>query len=70
MIKNFTIVLNLFKKVNLFVFLFIWVFIGLETQLWWQNHSYIAAVSTALVGYSMLLYVLPELSANSKFKVN
>jgi hypothetical protein len=50
--------LNIIKKPNLKVFLFIWIFISLETHLWWQTQFHTAAFVTALIGYSMLLYVL------------
>jgi hypothetical protein len=64
MLSNFTQLLYIIKKPNLAVFLFIWIFIGLEAHLWWQNQFHSAAVITALVGYSMLLYVLLGLSGD------
>ena len=54
--------LNIIKRSNLKVFLFIWIFIGLETHLWWQTQFHVAAFVTALIGYSMLLYVLIDIS--------
>ena len=44
------------------VILFIWISIGLEAHLWWQTSFHGASVLTALVGYSLLFYVLPGLS--------
>lgn len=58
MSNNFTQFLHLIKKPDLKVFLIMWVFISLETNLWWQTQFHTAAVVTALVGYSMLLYAL------------
>ncbi|WP_146895829.1 hypothetical protein [Adhaeribacter aerolatus] len=65
MIKTFMSFLNKKKEPHLLVCLFIWIFIGLESHLWWQTSFHGASVLTALVGYSLLFYVLPRLTGKA-----
>ncbi|KAA5548432.1 hypothetical protein [Adhaeribacter rhizoryzae] len=62
MLKTFTQILNRNNEPHFLLVLLIWISIGLETHLWWQISFYGAALLTALVGYSLLFYVLPALS--------